>query len=292
MPPLTLLKPIGNLIFLSKMYKLPVATATSSGGDKGWTDAYHKDRKDQDMGGVPQTIPPWFMPQKMGFKPHQKSCDETGKNFKDFHDTMIDAVDYALTQWRLAAKLQNLKVNALTALGTPGCLNGDPLESNIKGFPAVNSMTQNGKDHAAAVAKGISDCFKKWQDQVMVPGLPWYPAFVAFPGPQTPPMPNIPTPLIACVSPMMTQIILPTSMASAMDDALPQKLKDMDPEKHYEGLHLAIATVVSMGFIIWLAAQQVMCVLGSGPVPTFAPPFVPVGPVVMGQNNPMPNHMT
>ena len=42
---------------------------------------------------------------------------------------------------------------------------------------------------------------------------------------------------------------------------------------------------------MWLPMQQVMLVMGKGPIPTFAPPFVPVGPVVMGDNLPIPGHL-
>ena len=38
--------------------------------------------------------------------------------------------------------------------------------------------------------------------------------------------------------------------------------------------------------------QQVMLVLGKGPIPTFAPPFVPVGPVVSGDNIAAPGHLS
>jgi hypothetical protein len=31
--------------------------------------------------------------------------------------------------------------------------------------------------------------------------------------------------------------------------------------------------------------------MGSGPVPTYAPPYVPVGPVVMGDNIATPGHL-
>jgi hypothetical protein len=141
------------------------------------------------------------------------------------------------------------------------------------------------------VAKGVSKAFKNWQDQVMVPGLPWYPAFAAFPGPMAPPMPNLPMPLICCVSPRMSDIILPSTMTKEMDDALDGDLKKKDPEKQYHALHDAIATVLSLAFLMWLPSQQVMLVLGKGPIPTFAPPFVPVGPVVGGDNIPLPGHL-
>jgi hypothetical protein len=42
----------------------------------------------------------------------------------------------------------------------------------------------------------------------------------------------------------------------------------------------SIATQVIGQFQIKLVSTMVTGVLGSGPVPTFAPPYVPVGPVV------------
>src|ERR1700748_373235 len=110
MPSINVLKIIGNALFLSNQIKLPAATATGKGDDKAWSEAYFKDRKDPDMGGVPQVIPPWVMPQKPGFKPHQKTCDDIGKNFKDFHDTMLDAVMFAHDIWKLQCKFKDLKI--------------------------------------------------------------------------------------------------------------------------------------------------------------------------------------
>ena len=39
---------------------------------------------------------------------------------------------------------------------------------------------------------------------------------------------------------------------------------------------------------IWKASTMISGVMGTGPVPTFAPPFVPVGPVVAGSIVPTP----
>ena len=80
-------------------------------------------------------------------------------------------------------------------------------------------------------------------------------------------------------------------MAKAMDDALDGGMKDKDKTKQYAALHDGIATVLSIAFLIWLVSQQVMLVMGKGQIPTFAPPFVPVGPVVMGDNLPVPGHL-
>jgi hypothetical protein len=193
--------------------------------------------------------------------------------------------------WKLQAKFQNLKVNALTALGTPGCLDGPALEDNIKNAPMVAAYSGNKAKYRDAVAAGVSKCFKNWQDQVMVPGLPWYPAFVAYPLAMAPPMPNIPMPLIACISTKMTDITVPGTMKNEMVSAFDSGLKQKDKDKQHEAFFDAIDTVLCLAFLMWLPQQMVMLVMGKGPVPSYAPPFVPVGPVVMGDNLAIPGHL-
>ena len=39
--------------------------------------------------------PPWFMAAEIPNKYYQDSCDKIGKEFKDTHDTLIDAVGFA-----------------------------------------------------------------------------------------------------------------------------------------------------------------------------------------------------
>ncbi len=289
MPPLNPIKILGNLKFLSHSLKLPVQFKKPQGSPAGkqYGDAW----KPEDHVAVPKLIPPWFMPAEVPNKAYQETCDTIGGNFKDFHDAMIDAVVFAHNMWKLQAKFTGLQVMAVSAIGKPGCLDGPELEPLIKNAPTCAAFTGNKQKHRDAVAKGVSKCFKSWQGQVTVPGLPWYPAFAAFPGPMAPPMPNIPMPLITCISAKMSDIITPNALASAMDDALDGGLKDKDPDKQYAALHDGIATVLALAFLMWLPSQQVMLVLGKGPIPTFAPPYVPVGPVVGGDNLPIPGHL-
>jgi hypothetical protein len=288
MPGLQFIKILGNLKFLAASHKLPVDWQAPSGdpGAKQYGDAL----KPSEKIAIPQLIPPWFMPAEPQ-KYFQDSCDKIGKDFKSLHDDMIDAVGFAHNMWKLQAKFQNLQIMAVSAIGTPGCLDGPELESNIKNAPMCAAYTGNKAKYRDAVAAGVSKCFKNWQGQVMVPGLPWYPAFAAFPGPMAPPMPNIPTPLIACPSAMMTQIVMPDSMKSEMINAFDGGLKQKDKDKQHESLFDAIATVLALAFMMWLPMQQVMLVLGKGPIPTFAPPFVPVGPVMGGDNIAVPGHL-
>ena len=289
MPPLTFIKIVGNLKFFGAGLKLPNQFKAPSGQTP--QKQYGQAWQPADKIAIPSVIPPWFTPAEFGNKYYQDTCDKIGNDFKELHDGMIDAVGYAHNMWKMQAHFQNIQIMAVSAIGMPGCLTGPELESLIKTAPMVASWSGNKGKHRDAVAKGVSKCFKDWQDKVTVPGLPWYPAFAAFPGPMAPPMPNVPTPLIACPSAMMSKIIMPTDMKSAMDDALDGGLKDKDPDKQYEALHDAIATVLAAAFVMWLPMQQVMLVLGKGPIPTFAPPYVPVGPVVAGDIIATPGHL-
>jgi len=191
---------------------------------------------------------------------------------------ILQAVRFGLDQWRMQAKFKNISINAVSAIGTPGCLDGPDLDILISRAPTVVTMPGSLGNLRDAVAEGVDACFENWQDNVTVPGLPWYPAFVAFPGPMAPPMPNVPCPLIALASSGMGKITSQAQLEQAIEKALPAGLKTTKVEDFISDISLRL----SIYFLQWLASQMVMNVLGQGPVPTFAPPYVPVGPVVMG----------
>ncbi len=216
---------------------------------------------------------------------HVEACKDIGGKMKDFCHAMLDGFKNAVDMWRLQAKFKDLKVMSVSAIGAPGCLDGPKLESNIKNLslPAAQGNEKKWRD---AVAKGLSDCWDEWRSKVTVPGLPWYPAFAAFPGPMAPPMPNVPTPLIACPSAGMAKMTAPM-LKSAMCDNFSLD----DPDDHFGALAQSIGTAVAAAFLAWLPMQQCMNVMGKGPIPTFAPPYVPVGPVVGGDNLPIPGHL-
>ena len=62
-----------------------------------------------------------------------------------------------------------------------------------------------------------------------------------------------------------------------------------DPQAMYhKELFDCICDAFEKCHTIWQASTMVTNVLGTGPVPTFAPPYVPVGPVVGGVGNHAP----
>lgn len=200
-------------------------------------------------------------------------------------DAIKPAVKNAVDMWKLSAHFSDLNIMAVSAIGTPGCLDGPELESSIRIHPKVQSLSGLARDMANGIAEGFSDNFFLWQNGVTVPGLPWYPAFAAFPGPNAPPMPNVPMPLISCVSTRASRLVVASEIADAIRQALPANLSS---ETAFIN---RVAAGLALGASTWLGAAQVMNVLGYGPVPSFAPPYVPVGPVVGGTNIAAPGHL-
>jgi hypothetical protein len=72
----------------------------------------------------------------------------------------------------------------------------------------------------------------------------------------------------AVLLPRLAQALRPYTMKS----------RDSSPDEALKSL----ATWIETSFVEWKNIAMLTGVLGSGPVPTFAPPYVPVGPVVHG----------
>jgi hypothetical protein len=93
--------------------------------------------------------------------------------------------------------------------------------------------------------------------------------------PIAPPTPNLPCPFA-------TLIQVPVSIsAPVLKGQMIMQLAD--PQAPFSGeLFESISDAFEKTYNIWKASTMVTNVLGTGPVPTFAPPIVPAGPVVGG----------
>ena len=214
---------------------------------------------------------------------HVDQSATIGGKFAAYIDGVCEAICQAHALWKVQAKFGNIQIMAVAAIGGPGCLSGPDLEPLI--LATAPQTTPQELKYSQAIATAVAKCWQAWQDNVTVPGLPWYPAFAAFPGPMAPPMPNVPTPLAACPSAMITQLTAPVlqqEMVDALDDA---------DALHHAALFDALAQALAASFLAWLPLQQVTLVMGKGPVPTFAPPAVPVGPVMGGDVLSVPGHL-
>lgn len=208
------------------------------------------------------------------------SAKDIGQKFNTYIDGICGAICSGIGMWMIMAKFSSVQVAAVSAIGAPGCLSGPELKPLI--LPSAPMMTSQEQKYSKAIAAAFNDGWKTWQDGITIPGLPFYPAFAAFPGPQAPPMPNIPMPLITLPSTGETGLS-PMTLKKSMEDNLADK-----DALHASQLFDAISQAFAMVFIIFKTTTMVMNLLGKGPIPTFAPPFVPVGPVVGGDVLPTP----
>ena len=129
-----------------------------------------------------------------------------------------------------------------------------------------------------AVANVIGNGWLTFLTTVKASGTLWYPQFAAFPGPYAPPTPNTPTPFMALtMAPVsISASILKAQMVGSAGGAGNEKLFE------------AISYAFENSFNLWKLSTLVTNVLGTGPVPTFAPPFVMMGPVLGGTGNMLP----
>lgn len=217
--------------------------------------------------------------QRGGGRPQvqQQAVDAPAADWARASASAIAATASAIATWKVSATLVGVVVNAVTASG--GRLIGPPLG------PLVSAgMMGGGARPAVATAFGIGagQAWEDWAASVKVPGLPWYPSFAAVPSPVAPPMPNIPTPLAALTGKRITAGMVAVAIRAMVGPA---------PEPGKDEAIIDFAAWFVGAFNEMLQSTMVTNVLGTGPVPTFAPPYVPVGPVVAGTANSPPGFL-
>lgn len=209
---------------------------------------------------------------------HVTQANVNSAKTEEFIKGMVAAIGGAVDNWAKIAVLVNVKINALIA--ADGKIQGPPMYPLI--MKDAPKKTQQEQKYSKAIAKAVGDAWDKWAKDCKVPGLPWYPAYVAVPGPVAPPMPNIPVPLILLVSSSEAEMSV-----KKLEDAMKKNLGD-SKANHQKTLFNALATGINTMFLAWKATTMVTNVMGMGQNPTFAPPLVPVGPVVNGSGMMIP----
>jgi len=185
-----------------------------------------------------------------------------------FLEDITVAICSAWAAWQAAATLVGIVITGPVATG--GQVIGPPLTPLIlargpKATPQEMKLTN-------AVANVIGTAWLSFTSTIKVTGMPWYPAFAAFPGPVAPPMPNVPCPVAA-----LTMVTAPVSAR-----VLKEQMLAVSGDRSNENLFEAIADGFEKMVDVWKISTMVTNVLGTGAIPTFAPPYVPVGPVVGG----------
>ena len=221
---------------------------------------------------VPPNAPTTLFKAASLNKYHVDAARDISQKFEGYIEGICGAICDAIGQWQSQATIANVIINGPVGMLMPGGVTGPPLGQLI--LASAPMKTPQEIKYSQAVAAAFGPAWLAWHTGMM--GTLMYPAFAAFPGPMAPPTPNIPMPLIALPSPgeaLMAPPTLKKVMASAFGDA---------SAAHAEKLFDCLCTAFAPVFMMFKGSNQVKNVLGMGPIPTFAPPFVPVGPVVMG----------
>ena len=264
-----MMQQLAKVQFRAASLSLPMKWVTPSGDPAGkhYLDAFDP----IDLIRVPKPVPPGLFVAASPNKYHCETAKEISDQFEAYIDGICNAICAAWSQWQMAATIVGVVINAVTATG--GQVVGPPLTPLI--LANAPKATPQETKYSNAIAQAIGTGWQMYTSSIMVPGLPWYPAFAAFPSPVAPPTPNVPAPLMALV-----QVTVPVSK-NVLKGQMIGNLGEPDALHHKE-LFDCIADAFEKCFQIWQSATMVTNVLGTGPVPTFAPPYVPVGPVVGG----------
>jgi hypothetical protein len=203
---------------------------------------------------------------------HVDGAGEVGKKFEAFLDGVCGATCDGIGNWLTTATIAGVMINGPVGMLMPGNVIGPPLAPLI--LATAPQSTPQEMKYSNAIASAFGTAWQTWHAGLT--GVLMYPAFAAFPGPVAPPIPNIPMPLIAFASPGEA-LLSPAALKGAMMANLG------DPAAlHATDLFDAVSQGFAPVFAMFKASTLVKNVLGMGPIPTFAPPFVPVGPVVGG----------
>lgn len=259
-------------IKLPKDWKQPMGEAA---------DQFRKALSPSDRQGVMTPMPPALFLPATTIKIHCETADKISKCFSNYIDGICSAICSAWAQWQATATLSNVVI--MGPVATMGTVAGPPLLPIILGQGPMSSPME--MKYTNAIATAISNGWLAYTSSITVPGLPWYPLFASFAGPFAPPMPNVPCPLSG-----LTQVPVPITK-----DILKQQMVGLygDPTApHSMELFDCIADAFDKCFKVWQGSTMVNNVMGTGPVPTFAPPVVPVGPVMGGLGNMIPGGFT
>lgn len=277
-PQAMMVKEMAKNNFRSKGIKLGHQWSQPTGeAGKQYVDAFEQGE---------HNVPPDPMALFTPATPNKYHVDQTktiGKQFADFIDGVSDAICGAWQQFMSASTIVGVMVNGPVGVIMPGSFQGPPIFPLA--FAQAPKNTPSLMKYSKAVCQAVGTSFQAWHMGFMGK-VQCVPTFAVMAGPIHPPTPNIP----------MTIDMVGKSPAEAMmkKDALKglMILNLGDPTAlHHMELFDSIADAIDQAFTQFKASTMVNNIMSFGPIPTFAPPFVPVGPVVMGVGNGIPGSM-
>lgn len=184
-----------------------------------------------------------------------------------------ESLKHSLNVWNSNARLRDVVINGPAASG--GKIAASPLYDTLRSH-MINAGIPAGV--TTPIASALSEQWKRWSDSVRVVNPAWYPAFALVPASRAPNTLNVPSPLASLQqdgSPLQSGTI-----ASAING----KLGNMASLSGAGSAVQELSNVMAQCYATLLTGQ-VTNVWGSGNVPTFSPPAVPLGPVVDGRGH-------
>jgi hypothetical protein len=275
-PQASAMQQLARLKFTSFNLKVPQNWKDPQGNA---ADHYGRAFKPDEKASSPG-MPPLFQPASLN-KYHTDTQKMHIGKIGAFIDGTCSAICSAWSQWQTAATMVGIVINAVTATG--GQIVGPPWTPLILASAPKSSPME--LKYSNVIAQVIGTAWLSFTATVKVTGMPWYPAFAAVPSPVAPPAPNIPCPFAA-----LTQVPMSIS-CNVLKMQMVGQLGDPQAPFHQE-LFESIADAFEKTYNLWKVSTMVTNVLGTGPVPTFAPPYVPVGPVVGGVGTMTPGGFT
>jgi hypothetical protein len=180
-------------------------------------------------------------------------------------------------EWILRSRVKGGVIRGPNAELTPGSLSSDVNFERM----IVQEITAAGApaEVALILARELWSAWKEWADgfHMTLPGA--FPKFAAFPGPQAPSTRAAQSGYALAKGTSsgdhrLQATTLQTRLATALRSVAGKESVALETELK------SLAAWIDASFREWKASAQIMGLSGKGPVPTFAPPYVPVGPVV------------
>jgi hypothetical protein len=263
-PSKTMLAQLAKTLFTSKAIQLPLRWQQPG---SQYNNAFSASQRN-----VAPNAPTTLFAQATTNHFHVLAAREIGAKFEAYIDGICDGICGGIDQWLKAATIAGVVINGPAGMLPPGGVIGPPLGPLI--LAGAPMTTPQESKYSMAIANAMQAAWMAWSSGLT--GMLMYPPFAACPAPVAPPTPNVPAPLVT-LSSAGESLLAPSPLAANMNAMLG------DPAAlHATELFDSIANAFAVVFVVFKASTLVQNVIGTGPVPTFAPPFVPMGPVVAG----------
>jgi hypothetical protein len=198
-----------------------------------------------------------------------------GIRWPEVLDVARAAISAGVDLWSANAQVLGGQLNGSAMFLPPGSLFGEPpFDTSVEGALLPLPIP---REVASAIAGVAWEVWSAWAKSYYVSLPRAFPDLAAVPGPEAEQTPLKPTRLGKGKAPGSLGI-----SADVVEEALRGLLGDRVATKEDANEIKQFARWYWRSFRRWFGSARLVNLRGGGPVPSFAPPYVPVGPVVLG----------